>query len=59
MLWTWFEEDAILEKIMHEPRVHTDSDGYFLHRYQWDLLIERISLEYREESCATRAMPRT
>jgi len=46
MLWTWFEEDAILEKIMNRPRVHSDPDGYFLHQYQWDLLIERISLEY-------------
>ncbi len=46
MLWTWFEEDAILEKLMGRPRVHTDPDGYFLHRYQWDLLIRRISLEY-------------
>ena len=49
MLWTWFEEDAILEKIMHKPRVHSDSDGYFLHQYQWDLLIERISLEYQKK----------
>lgn len=49
MLWTWFEEDAILEKIMHKPRVHSDSDGYFLHQYQWDLLIERISFEYRKK----------
>lgn len=49
MLWTWFEEDAILEKIMHQPRIHSDSDGYFLHQYQWDLLIERISLEYRKK----------
>ncbi len=48
MLWTWFEEDAILEKIMHRPRVHSDSDGYFLHPYQWDLLIERISLEHQK-----------
>ena len=31
---------------MHKPRVHSDPQGYFLHRYQWDLLIERISLEY-------------
>ncbi|MFZ1730904.1 MAG: hypothetical protein WBQ23_00600 [Bacteroidota bacterium] len=46
MLWTWFEEDAILEKVMLQPRIHTDKDGYFLHQYQWDLLIERISLEY-------------
>jgi hypothetical protein len=49
MLWTWFEEDAILEKILHKPRLHSDSDGYFLHRYQWDLLIERISLEYQKK----------
>ena len=49
MLWTWLEEDAILEKIMHKPRVNSDSDGYFLHQYQWDLLIERISLEYRKK----------
>ncbi len=46
MLWTWFEEDAILEKIMGKPRMHTDKEGYFLYEYQWHLLIERISLEY-------------
>lgn len=46
MLWTWFEEDAILEKIMNKPRMHTDKEGYFLFDYQWHLLIERISLEY-------------
>jgi hypothetical protein len=50
MLWTWFEEDAILEKIMRKPRIHSDADGYFLHQYQWDVLIERISLEYRKKS---------
>lgn len=49
MLWTWFEEDAILEKIMNKPRVHSDSDGYFLHDYQWNLLIERISFEYEKK----------
>lgn len=48
MLWTWFEEDAILEKIMGKPRLHTDQDGYFLYRYQWDLLIERICMEYKK-----------
>jgi len=47
MLWTWFEEDAILSKLGH-PRIHTDSDGNFLHLYQWDLLIERINLEYEK-----------
>jgi hypothetical protein len=49
MLWTWFEEDAILEKIMNKPRFHTDPEGFFLYRYQWDLLIERISLEYNKK----------
>ncbi len=48
MLWTWFEEDAILEKIMHQPRIHTDQGGYFLYQYQWDLLIERICMEYKK-----------
>jgi len=49
MLWTWFEEDAILEKRMHKARLHTDNDGYFLYQYQWDLLIERINLEYEKK----------
>jgi hypothetical protein len=46
MLWTWFEEDAILEKILHRPRLHTDSEGYFVHNDLWHLLIERFNLEY-------------
>jgi hypothetical protein len=49
MLWTWFEEDAILEKILKKPRLHTDKDGYFLYEYQWNLLIERISLDYSKK----------
>lgn len=49
MLWTWFEEDAILEKILGKPRLHTDKQGYFLHSYQWHLLIERISMEYSKK----------
>ena len=48
MLWTWFEEDALLER-MGRPRLHTDAEGYFLHPYLWDLLIERIGLEYRKK----------
>lgn len=47
MLWTWFEEDALLEK-MGYPRLHTDSAGYFNGDYLWDLLIERICLEYQK-----------
>lgn len=49
MLWTWFKEDAILEKVLNKPRIHTDKEGYFLHEYQWHLLIERISLEYSKK----------
>jgi hypothetical protein len=49
MLWTWFEEDAILEKILKKPRINTDKNGYFLHEYQWHLLIQRISLDYSKK----------
>jgi len=49
MLWTWFEEDLILER-MGRPRLHTTSDGYFRHAYLWDLLIRRINLEYRKRA---------
>jgi hypothetical protein len=48
MLWTWFEEDALLEK-MGKPRLHSDKDGYFLEQYFWNLLIERIGLEYQKK----------
>lgn len=47
MLWTWFEEDALLERIGH-PRLHTTQDGYFKYPYLWNLLIERINLEYQK-----------
>ncbi len=47
MIWTWFEEDAILEKMGH-PRLHTDEQGYFRWTYLWHVLIERISLEYHK-----------
>ena len=50
MLWIWFEDDAILEKILKKPRMQTDKDGNFLYQYQWDLLIERISLEYSKKT---------
>jgi hypothetical protein len=49
MLWTWFEEDEILEKKFGKPRTHSTIDGYFLHEYQWHLLIERICLEYKKK----------
>lgn len=47
MLWTWFEEDDLLEKMGH-PRLHSDPEGYFLGQHLWDLLIERICLDYRK-----------
>ncbi len=48
MLWTWFEEDAILSRMGH-PRLHTHADGYFKETYLWHLLIERISQEYEKQ----------
>jgi hypothetical protein len=47
MLWTWFEEDAILTELGH-PRLHTDEVGNFKDAYMWDLLIRRIDLEYEK-----------
>jgi hypothetical protein len=48
MLWTWFEEDAVLEKKLGRPRLHTDADGYFIHNDLWHLLIIRLDLEYEK-----------
>jgi hypothetical protein len=45
MLWTWFEEDSVLEEMGFE-RLHTDKEGYFKHHGLWNLLIRRICLEY-------------
>lgn len=45
MLWAWFEEDDILERLGH-PRLHTTPDGYFVDNVLWHVLIERIGLEY-------------
>jgi hypothetical protein len=50
MLWTWFEEDDLLSKKFKVPRLHTDGDGYFKYRELWQLLIERLSLEYRKKA---------
>lgn len=47
MLWRWFEQDALLEKMGH-PRLHTTPDGYFKFTYLWDLLIECICLDYQK-----------
>lgn len=48
MLWTWFEEDHIIENIFKKERIHSTSDGYFKDNYMWNLLIERISLDYKK-----------
>ncbi|HWR67065.1 MAG TPA: hypothetical protein VN364_13190, partial [Bellilinea sp.] len=47
LLWSWFEEDAILEN-MGYPRLHTDSAGYFAGNHHWDVLIERLGLEHQK-----------
>jgi hypothetical protein len=47
MLWTWFEEDDILTKLGH-PRLHSNVERHFLANYLWDVLIERICLEYNK-----------
>lgn len=54
MLWAWFEEDHFLETVFKRPRLHTDSEGYFLFEDLWHLLIRRLSLEYEK---ARRDMP--
>ncbi len=46
MLWVWFEEDAILRDSLGQPPLYTNEDGHFKYRYLWDVLIERLSLEY-------------
>jgi len=48
MLWAWFEEDEILEK-MGKRRLHTDKEGYFKEPWLWDLLIRRMELEYTKK----------
>jgi hypothetical protein len=48
MLWTWFEEDIILSQLGHQ-RLHTDNDLNFLYTHLWDVLIERINLEYSKK----------
>ena len=46
MLWTWFEEDDLLSRKLARPRLYTDADGYFLDPALWQLLIERLGLDY-------------
>lgn len=46
LLWAWFEEDELLERVFDRPRLHTTPDEDFLHHHFWHLLIRRISLNY-------------
>jgi hypothetical protein len=48
MLWTWFEEDDILTRLGC-PRLHSDDQGYFLGNHLWNVLIERICIEYHKK----------
>lgn len=43
MLWTWFEEDDILQRQFNLPRLHSDDQGFFLYPELWHLLIVRLA----------------
>jgi hypothetical protein len=45
MIWAWFEEDDLLERVFRKPRWHTDSEYYFLDQDYWHLLIRRLCQE--------------
>ena len=47
MLWAWFEEDAILER-MGRARLHTSPDNSFLGNHLWEVLVRRLGLEYEK-----------
>src|SRR5574340_719715 len=47
MLWSWFEEDAILDQI-GQPHLYTDAEGYFISPHLWDVLIRRLCLDHRK-----------
>jgi len=49
ILWGWFEEDDILSRIFHLPRLHSDEGGYFLHREFWHVLLQRLNLDYAKK----------
>jgi len=55
LLWAWFEEDDLLQK-MGKPRLHTTPDGYFSYPHLWDVLIRRLCLEYDKLRAADPAL---
>lgn len=48
ILWSWFEEDDILQNEFNLPRLHTTPDRYFNTEILWHVLIRRLSLEYEK-----------
>jgi len=44
LLWSWFEEDAILAG-MGKARLHTTAEGFFSEHYFWNLLVRRLCFE--------------
>lgn len=49
ILWSWFEEDDILSKQFSLPRLHSDERYYFKFQELWNVLIERLNLEYAKK----------
>jgi hypothetical protein len=48
MLWSWFEEDDILEKVFQKPRLHSTKDYYFIEQDSWHVLIRRLCFEFEK-----------
>ena len=48
MLWTWLEEDNLLTNMGHK-RLHSNEKGIFIDYYLWDLLIEKICVDYSKK----------
>src|SRR5512138_738582 len=46
ILWRWVEEDDILTGKFGLPRLHSDQNYYFKFQELWQVLIERLSLDY-------------
>ncbi len=49
ILWGWFEEDDILTEKFGLPRLHSDRNYYFKFQELWQVLIERLSLDYAKK----------
>lgn len=48
ILWSWFEEDGILEELGY-PKLHSNDDGYFSGQHLWHVLVKRLCLEYKKK----------